>query len=84
MDHDTATATGEPHRRITPLTATERRQLSATLPNSYRKEASIRALAEKSNRSYGTIHKILEDAGVLFRKPGGQRKPLIENTTATS
>jgi hypothetical protein len=33
--------------------------------------ATIRALAEETGRSYGGVHRLLVDAGVVFRSRGG-------------
>ena len=40
----------------------------------YRAGASIRALAEKTGYCYGTVRRRLLDAGVVLRRPGGNRR----------
>jgi hypothetical protein len=37
----------------------------------YDSGASIRALAEETGRSYGGVHRLLEDAKTTFRSRGG-------------
>lgn len=49
----------------------ERDKLAADLKTKYEAGASIRALAEETGRSYGGVHRLLQDAGVSFRGRGG-------------
>jgi predicted transcriptional regulator len=55
------------------MTKTERQALQTDLVARYHQGASIRDLARQTGRSYGTVHRLLEPAGVL-RKRGGQTK----------
>ncbi len=40
----------------------------------YEKGSSIRVLAESMGRSYGFTYRVLAEAGVTFRKRGGQAR----------
>jgi predicted transcriptional regulator len=56
-------------RRLTP--GPDRDKLAQDLKKKYDSGASIRALAEETGRSYGGVHRLLEDAKVTFRSRGG-------------
>lgn len=56
-------------RRLAP--GPDRDKLAAGLKAKYEGGKSIRALAEETGRSYGGVHRLLEDAGVTFRSRGG-------------
>lgn len=43
----------------------------------YAEGASIQELADTIGRSYGTVHKLLVDAGVTLRPRGGARKVAV-------
>ncbi|MET7458455.1 helix-turn-helix domain-containing protein [Streptomyces sp. NPDC005574] len=58
-----------PARKLIP--GPERDRVAAELKAKYEAGASIRALAEESTRSYGGVHQLLADAGVVFRSRGG-------------
>ncbi|MEV5279684.1 helix-turn-helix domain-containing protein [Streptomyces sp. NPDC006692] len=58
-----------PIRRLTP--GPDRDKLAQDLKKKYDSGASIRALAEETGRSYGGVHRLLEDAGTAFRSRGG-------------
>ncbi len=58
-----------PVRRLTPGPA--RDKLAADLKAKYERGKSIRALAEETGRSYGGVHRLLQDAGATFRSRGG-------------
>lgn len=63
-----------PVRKLMPGPA--RDQVAADLKLQYDKGVSIRSLAESTGRSYGGVHRLLCDAGVVFRSRGGAlRKP---------
>ncbi len=63
-----------PTRRLVP--GADRDKLAADLKKKYDAGASIRALAEETGRSYGGVHRLLEDAGATFRSRGGApRRP---------
>lgn len=56
-------------RRLT--SGPDRDKLAADLKKKYDSGASIRALAEETGRSYGGVHRLLQDAGATFRSRGG-------------
>ncbi|MEU3278851.1 helix-turn-helix domain-containing protein [Streptomyces antibioticus] len=56
-------------RRLTP--GPERDRLTVDLKKKYEGGKSIRALAEETGRSYGGVHRLLEDAQTAFRSRGG-------------
>ncbi|MEU5176627.1 helix-turn-helix domain-containing protein [Streptomyces eurythermus] len=58
-----------PARRLTP--GPDRDKLAQDLKKRYDSGASIRALAQETGRSYGGVHRLLEDAGATFRSRGG-------------
>ncbi|MFJ2477729.1 helix-turn-helix domain-containing protein [Streptomyces sp. NPDC087659] len=49
----------------------ERDEVAAELKSKYEAGKSIRALAGETGRSYGSVYRLLEDAGVAFRARGG-------------
>jgi hypothetical protein len=53
------------------VTGGDRDTLSDQLKVKYAGGASIRALAEESGRSYGFVHRILNEAGAPLRGRGG-------------
>ena len=53
------------------ITGAAREELTARLQAAYEGGASIRALARAHGRSYGTVHRILTQAGVVLRGRGG-------------
>ena len=48
-----------------------RAKIAGTVTSSYRKGSSIRTIARKTGKSYGTVHNILTDANVKLRGRGG-------------
>ncbi|KUH38599.1 MULTISPECIES: helix-turn-helix domain-containing protein [Streptomyces] len=56
-------------RRLPP--GPDRDKLAEGLKTKYDSGASIRALAEETGRSYGGVHRLLEEAGATFRSWGG-------------
>ncbi|AKL70655.1 MULTISPECIES: helix-turn-helix domain-containing protein [Streptomyces] len=58
-----------PARKLMP--GPERDKVAAGLKAKYEAGASIRARAEDTGRSYGGVHRLLVDAGVIFRSRGG-------------
>ncbi|MFE5591217.1 helix-turn-helix domain-containing protein [Streptomyces sp. NPDC056549] len=56
-------------RRLAP--GPDRDKVAQDLKEKYDSGTSIRALAEETGRSYGGVHRLLEDAGVTFRSRGG-------------
>ncbi|MDJ0344187.1 helix-turn-helix domain-containing protein [Streptomyces sp. H10-C2] len=65
-----------PARRLLP--GPERDEVVAGLKAQYEAGTSIRALAQSSGRSYGGVHRLLADAGVVFRSRGGAQSPAGE------
>lgn len=59
------------HARITGET---RDKLGADLRKKYEKGASIRQLMEKTGRSYGFVHRVLNESGATLRGRGGNRR----------
>ncbi|MFB8267428.1 helix-turn-helix domain-containing protein [Streptomyces sp. NPDC055955] len=53
------------------ITGAARDQVAADLKAAYEGGASIRSIAESTNRSYGFVHRILTEAGVTLRGRGG-------------
>ncbi|WP_313905963.1 helix-turn-helix domain-containing protein [Streptomyces malaysiensis] len=51
-----------------------REKAKADIVREYKEGKSIRDLATESGRSYGFIHKILDEARVKFRKRGGNTR----------
>ncbi|WP_351234229.1 helix-turn-helix domain-containing protein [Streptomyces sp. NPDC002133] len=60
-----------PARRLAP--GPDRDKLAAELKSKYDAGKSIRALAQETGRSYGGVHRLLEDAGATFRSRGGDQ-----------
>lgn len=52
------------------VTGAARSSLGKDLRSQYEKGASVRALAEGLGRSYGFVHRILEETGVMMRSRG--------------
>jgi hypothetical protein len=53
------------------VTGADRSSLASKLATEYASGASIRALAEKNDRSYGFVHRLLSEKDVAFRGRGG-------------
>jgi Helix-turn-helix domain len=53
------------------VTGTERDKLAADLKKKYEAGTSIRALAQSTGRSYGFVHRILNESGTTLRGRGG-------------
>jgi predicted transcriptional regulator len=53
------------------ITGDDRSRLAGELKARYDQGASIRELANDTNRSYGFVHRILSEAGVRLRGRGG-------------
>lgn len=56
------------------FTGTARVELGEQLKTAYEGGASVRQLAVGIQRSYGSTHLLLAEAGVVFRNRGGQRR----------
>ena len=57
-------------KKQTPYRAA-RARTAATVKSTYRKGASIRMIARKTGKSYGTVHNMLVEGGVKRRSRGG-------------
>lgn len=66
------------HQKRTP--ADQLARITTELRKKYDAGASIRAIAEETGRSYGWVHRLLGESGVIFRQRGGKprdpRRPL--------
>lgn len=51
-----------------------RETLAADLRSRYDRGASVRQLADESGCAYGTVHRLLKEAGVKFRPRGASPK----------
>ena len=58
-------------RKGTRVTGEDRNRLATDLKNRYAAGESIRSLATSTGRSYGFIHRILTETGVVLRGRGG-------------
>jgi predicted transcriptional regulator len=56
------------------VTGNTRMKLRADLKKKYEKGASIRGLAESIGRSYGFVHRVLDESGVTLRGRGGNTR----------
>ena len=62
-----------------------RRQLAAQLRWSYERGASIRELADETGRSYGSVRRLLTEAGTTLRPRGNDgNRGLPAGSPATS
>jgi hypothetical protein len=61
-----------PARKLMP--GPERDRVAVELKAGYEAGASIRALAQEAGCSYGGVHRLLMDAGVIFRSRGGPQR----------
>ena len=64
------------------ISGAQRVRLSADLTKAYQGGKSIRELAHKHNRSYGFIHRVLNEAGVELRGRGGATRKGKRKLTA--
>ena len=58
-------------RKGTRVTGEDRSKLASDLKSRYDAGESIRSLATSTGRSYGFIHRILTETGVVLRGRGG-------------
>jgi predicted transcriptional regulator len=56
------------------ITGEQRAEVGRELKTAYEAGASIRELAEDIGRSYGFVHRLLEETGVEMRARGGSYK----------
>lgn len=62
------------------IVGTERQTLTKDLVERYSEGASIRTLATSFGRSYGFVHRVLSEAGVVLRARGGARQRRTRRT----
>lgn len=53
------------------VSGTQRTKLVGDLRKAYERGATIRALAEQTGRSYGFVHRVLSEAGIVLRGRDG-------------
>ncbi|WP_308163900.1 helix-turn-helix domain-containing protein [Nonomuraea sediminis] len=61
-------------RKHARVSGAERETLKAALKRRYSSGESIRALSVSTGRSYGFVHRLLEEAGVPLRPRGGNQR----------
>lgn len=61
----------DPNRQVR---GDERRELTEYVTTEYQKGQSIRDIASTIGRSYGFVHRLLNEGGVKLRTRGGARK----------
>jgi hypothetical protein len=61
---------GETLKKGTRVTGVDRSKLATTLGKRYDSGESIRSLAASTGRSYGFVHRILTETGVMLRGRG--------------
>ncbi|WP_433443712.1 helix-turn-helix domain-containing protein [Nonomuraea sp. CA-141351] len=64
------------------ITGAERAQLAQLVHERYQAGEPIRTLATSLGRSYGFVHRLLEEAGAELRHRGGDNRPK-QTTTDT-
>ena len=64
----------------TRITGVERIKLTTQVVRAYGKGASVRELAEQHGRSYGFIHRLLNEAEVTMRNRGGANRGKTKQT----
>jgi Helix-turn-helix domain len=71
-------------RKGTRVTGEDRSKLATDLKDRYNAGESIRSLALATGRSYGFIHRILTETGVVLRGRGGQEVACVRRTAGRS
>lgn len=61
----------------TRIVGAERAQLAEALAKQYAGGESIRFIALNLGRSYGFVHRLLEEAGADLRHRGGDHRPVL-------
>ncbi|MET7931331.1 helix-turn-helix domain-containing protein [Streptomyces sp. NPDC005349] len=56
------------------ITGAAREKIAAQIKTAYENGASIRAIAQDKERSYGFVHRILTEADVTLRGRGGANR----------
>jgi Helix-turn-helix domain len=64
------------------VTGSARTQLAAELKSKYEAGESMRALAQATGRSYGFVHRLLSEAGVILRGRSGAPASCLTATPA--
>lgn len=59
------------------LTGDTRTAVAADLAERYQAGASIRTIARRTGRTYGTVHRLLNEAGVTLRTRGGDQRSAV-------
>ncbi|MFB4284875.1 helix-turn-helix domain-containing protein [Nonomuraea sp. MTCD27] len=62
-------------RKYQRVSGAERETLKADLKRRYVDGESIRGLSISTGRSYGFVHRLLEEAGAPLRPRGGNQRP---------
>ncbi|MBB6557271.1 helix-turn-helix domain-containing protein [Nonomuraea rubra] len=62
-------------RKYQRVAGAEREALKAELKRRYMDGESIRRLSISTGRSYGFVHRLLEEAGAPLRPRGGNQRP---------
>lgn len=65
-------------RKGSRITGNARERLAADLKKKYSQGRSIRALAEETGRSYGFVHRMLSESGVVLRGRGGATRGKVK------
>lgn len=63
-------------RKYQRVSGAEREELKADLKRRYMEGESIRALSISTGRSYGFVHRLLEEACAPLRPRGGNQRPI--------
>jgi Helix-turn-helix domain len=66
-------------KKGTRVTGTDRSKLATTLGKRYQAGESIRSLAASTGRSYGFVHRILVETGVLLRGRSGATRTAVRS-----
>ncbi|TMR91339.1 helix-turn-helix domain-containing protein [Nonomuraea basaltis] len=70
-------------RKNVRIVGLERAQLSAEVVRRYAAGESVRGIAESIGRSYGFVHRLLEEKQVTLRPRGGNRRSACATSAAT-
>lgn len=66
------------------IVGAERQALAAAVAERYAAGGSVREIAESIGRSYGFVHRLLEEAGVTLRSRGGNQRSACAGGTASA
>ncbi|MFF3159420.1 helix-turn-helix domain-containing protein [Streptomyces sp. NPDC057910] len=59
-------------------TGAARTALAAQFKAAYEGGTSLRSIAEEAGRSYGFVHRVLSESGVVFRARSGRHRPATD------